>query len=411
MIGRADGTNNLTLTYNYDNKPELIQKNGINHVQFTYDGYGQRVKKYNYSTGQSVIYFGELYEVRAGLGTIHIFAGNKRVASVFSDGRTQFYHVNHLGSASVITDQNGDRKERIEYFPFGTYREVVDYDTNFPDVFYTFTGQEDDDDLGLYNFKARSYDPLLGKFISPDSLVPKPNDPQSFNRYSYCLNNPLKLIDPTGRAGDAFHFGTTYELAVNEGISEDLAYIMALSCQSVDSGKTNPFPFVGDQSYHFNTGDPANKGTILDSRAIHTIESFNEADYNIQEGNIETAAEAFGKGLHSGVQDMPTHSPYEYTVIPGFFYAHLFTPADDPDINLEGHQTAYEWTQEMMHAWTKAVENGKSITKAYADLVNSNQQQSTFNQTQSNPISPSSSSDSYSDLGYALYGWETGNYY
>lgn len=78
--------------------------------------------------------------------------------------------------------------------PTGTY----DFDINFPDVFYTFTGQEEDDELGLYNFKARLYDPVLGRFISPDAIVPNPENPQSLNRYSYCLNNPLRYIDPKG---------------------------------------------------------------------------------------------------------------------------------------------------------------------------------------------------------------------
>ena len=194
----------LDITYNYDNKPDLIKKNQADHVRFTYDDNGQRVKKYNYSTLQSVLYFGDLYEIRGGAETIHVFAGNNRVASVFLDGTTQFYHTNHLGSSSVVTDQYGERKEQIEYYPFGTYRAVgningtYDFDPNFPDVFYTFTGQEDDDDLGLYNYGARLYDPVLGKFISPDGIVQAPDDPQTLNRYSYARNNPIIYTDPSG---------------------------------------------------------------------------------------------------------------------------------------------------------------------------------------------------------------------
>jgi hypothetical protein len=45
---------------------------------------------------------------------------------------------------------------------------------------------------------ARWYDPALGRFISPDSIVPQPGNPQSLNRYSYVLNNPLKYTDPSG---------------------------------------------------------------------------------------------------------------------------------------------------------------------------------------------------------------------
>ena len=191
-------------------KSNLIKKNGSNFVQFTYDGSSQRVKKYNYTTGQTTLYFGELYETRAGVGTIHLFAGSNRVASVLADGRIQFYHTDHLGSASVITDSNGNRKEQMVYFPFGAYRAVgningtYDYNPSFPDVFYTFTDQEDDDDLGFYNYGARLYDPVLGRFISPDSMVPEPFNPQSFNRYSYTLNNPLRYIDPSGNQYDEY---------------------------------------------------------------------------------------------------------------------------------------------------------------------------------------------------------------
>lgn len=134
----------------------------------------------------------------------YLFAGSKRIATVFLDGTTQFYHTNHLGSSSVITDQYGGKKEQIEYYPFGLYRAVghingtYDFDPNFPDVYYTFTGQEDDDDLGLYNYGARLYDPVLGRFISPDSIVQAPDDPQTLNRYSYARNNPLIYVDPSG---------------------------------------------------------------------------------------------------------------------------------------------------------------------------------------------------------------------
>jgi len=58
-----------------------------------------------------------------------------------------------------------------------------------------------DDNTGLYYYNARYYDPEIGRFISPDTIVPNPANPQSLNRYSYCLNNPLKYIDPSGHGG------------------------------------------------------------------------------------------------------------------------------------------------------------------------------------------------------------------
>jgi RHS repeat-associated protein len=62
---------------------------------------------------------------------------------------------------------------------------------------YTYTGQLDSG-LGLMYYAARFYDGALGRFISPDTIVPEPGNPQALNRYSYVLNNPLRYTDPTG---------------------------------------------------------------------------------------------------------------------------------------------------------------------------------------------------------------------
>jgi len=212
MIQRVKDGVTLNILYNYENKPTVIKNEYTDYVSFSYDGNGQRVKKV--SNSNTVLYFGESYEVRNGIATLHLFAGNKRVVSLRFDGsdpdpnkpRLQFHHGNHLGSASVVTDSNGDIKQRIEYFPFGTYRitdppgpqGTWDFDTEFPNANYTFTDHEDDDELGFYNYGARLYDPVIGRFISPDRVVQAPENPQTLNRYSYCLNNPLIYTDPSG---------------------------------------------------------------------------------------------------------------------------------------------------------------------------------------------------------------------
>ena len=63
-----------------------------------------------------------------------------------------------------------------------------------------FTGQRLDG-TGLYYYNARYYDPTIGRFISADSVVPDEANPQSLNRYSYVLNNPLRYNDPSGHGG------------------------------------------------------------------------------------------------------------------------------------------------------------------------------------------------------------------
>jgi RHS repeat-associated protein len=65
------------------------------------------------------------------------------------------------------------------------------------------------DDLGLVHMNGRIYDPLLGRFLSPDPIIQFPNDLQNYNRYTYALNNPLKYTDPTGNANFLIHFLST----------------------------------------------------------------------------------------------------------------------------------------------------------------------------------------------------------
>jgi RHS repeat-associated protein len=72
-----------------------------------------------------------------------------------------------------------------------------------------FTGHIQLDEVGLIHMKGRIYDPWIGRFISPDPTVKYPYNSQSLNRYSYCLNNPLRYIDPSGFTEESTSGGTT----------------------------------------------------------------------------------------------------------------------------------------------------------------------------------------------------------
>jgi RHS repeat-associated protein len=117
------------------------------------------------------------------------------------DGGTptiSYYHSDHLGSSSVITDQSGQQVAHYEYSPYGaiTVNELANGQTGQPANYY-FTGKELDA-TGLYFYGARYYDPEIGRFITADTIVQAPYDPQSLNRYAYCRNNPLNYVDPSG---------------------------------------------------------------------------------------------------------------------------------------------------------------------------------------------------------------------
>ncbi|MFA4889909.1 MAG: RHS repeat-associated core domain-containing protein, partial [Candidatus Omnitrophota bacterium] len=159
---------------------------------FAYDGDGGRVKKT--TSFDSTTYIGSLYEVTGSLKTKFIFAGSNRICAVDSSGNSSYYHSDHLGSSNVTTDKTGKALSLLEYRPYGTLSKATG--TSYPK--HRFTGKELDSSTGLYFYGARYYDPQLGRFISADTIVQSPYDPQSLNRYSYCRNNPINYVDPTG---------------------------------------------------------------------------------------------------------------------------------------------------------------------------------------------------------------------
>ena len=105
-----------------------------------------------------------------------------------------YLHGDHLGSVSVVTDNDRRVLSRQDYTPWGEAR-----GGDITQTTLDFTGQRKDG-TGLLYYGARYYDPALGRFLSPDSVAPDKGNPQTRNRYSYVLNNPLKLKDPTGHA-------------------------------------------------------------------------------------------------------------------------------------------------------------------------------------------------------------------
>jgi len=102
-----------------------------------------------------------------------------------------------------MSTSTGTVDSTISYFPFGLTG------TGSVNTTKEFTGQRLDA-TGLYYYNARYYDPQIGRFISPDSAGQDLNNPQTLNRYSYCSNNPLKYIDPSGHS-----FGSFIKSAVN----------------------------------------------------------------------------------------------------------------------------------------------------------------------------------------------------
>jgi RHS repeat-associated protein len=86
---------------------------------------------------------------------------------------------------------------QARYLPYGEER----WGTGVLPTDFGYTGQRSEG-FGLYDYNARYYSPGLGRFVSADTIVPEPANPQNFNRYAYGLNNPLRYTDPSGHQGE-----------------------------------------------------------------------------------------------------------------------------------------------------------------------------------------------------------------
>ena len=173
---------------------------GSGTTSYLYDYTGARVQK---SSATSVTtYISRLYDVTDGTVTKHIFAGGRRIASNVG-GNIYYYHPDHLGSLNIATDTSGNQAQAVSYYPFG----AVLTNSGTVDLPYKFTGKQLDLETGFYYFGARYYDPAQGRFITPDTIVQSPGDPQSLNRYAYARNNPLAFVDPTGHGFFSELFG------------------------------------------------------------------------------------------------------------------------------------------------------------------------------------------------------------
>ncbi len=174
---------------------------------FIYDGDGVMVKQIN-PDGSKLIMIGGVYqETRSAANAltewrVYYFAGGAmRVYDGTSDN-LYFVHKDHLGSASVVTDDAGNIVDSQRYMPFGEPRLAG---TSLP-TDRLYTGQRDLPTLGLMDYKARMYSPSLGRFIQPDTVTP--SGPQGLSRYAYVNNNPVKYRDPSGHCGEVTYVGS-----------------------------------------------------------------------------------------------------------------------------------------------------------------------------------------------------------
>jgi RHS repeat-associated protein len=194
-----DGSN--TLTWDGENRA-TSSVNGSNSGNYFYDGNGLRIKKvavingvttttiYVFSGTQVIAEYDNGAAV-ASPSREHIYSGRQKIATI--QGATTTYQHSDLLSARILTDINGNLVGQRGHFPYGE----TWYETGTLTK-VKFTTYERDDDSGNDYAMDRTYANRLGRFSSVDPLTGNMSDPQSLNRYTYALNDPINLVDPLG---------------------------------------------------------------------------------------------------------------------------------------------------------------------------------------------------------------------
>src|SRR5690554_5693931 len=108
-----------------------------------------------------------------------------------------WYHPDHLGSSSYITNLNGEISQHMEYLPFG--ETLVEEHLNSNNSPYKFNAKEYDSETGNYYYGARYYSPKYNLMLSVDPLYEMF---PGISPYAYVLNNPIRYTDPTGMAAE-----------------------------------------------------------------------------------------------------------------------------------------------------------------------------------------------------------------
>jgi RHS repeat-associated protein len=187
-------------TYEWDGDGRLVgvtKTNAAATVRYGYDADGHRVVK-DTDAGRTV-YAGPLVEIDTFGEFLRTYqAGGRLIARSHLTWGVWYYSLDPQGSVKTITGDAGLWVQFYSYGPFGTSHPYQPGDSNE----IRYAGARQDRDTGLLALGARDYDPALGRFLAPDSVVPDPLRATAYDHYAYGYNDPVNTVDPTGHAPD-----------------------------------------------------------------------------------------------------------------------------------------------------------------------------------------------------------------
>ena len=249
-VENTDGkipTEALNTSFNDFGKIQLIEDAGKNlRLDISYGPDLERWHSELSENGKDVrstIYAGPYEKVSENGETREIFYLDGNTIAIRENGTVKNYHAftDNLGSILSVVDENGTKVFDASYDAWGKQTVTL----NTIGLHRGYTGHEMLGEFDIINMNGRLYDPVLGRFFSPDNYVQMPDNSQNFNRYSYCLNNPLKYTDSSGDlfgiddaiiAFAAFNMASSMMQAAFEGKSVWKAGVLSLLSSGASYG-------------------------------------------------------------------------------------------------------------------------------------------------------------------------------
>ena len=230
LTSKTDLVSGEETTYSYDHRDRLVRAvqtttNGIilSETEFTFDALGRRIAKTVNGQTLHTVYDGDHawadFDSEGAVAARYLFG--ERTDQILARSRageqTAWYLTDARGSVRGLTDVQGNLLTHIDYDAFGAVRSVTD-----PTAIdrFLFTGREWDAELEMYYYRARFYDPGIGRFTSEDPLWFAANDT---NLTRYVFNDPLNQTDPTGLASALEYVGIITFLAAYVGAAAGVA--------------------------------------------------------------------------------------------------------------------------------------------------------------------------------------------
>ena len=192
-----DTTGSASLGYQHDGSHARIREvSSISGTTYYLGAYEEHTRKADNVLEQR--HYLNTPEGIVGVATLRYASANQPALPPDQARSLGYWHKDHLGSVVAITSETGALKQTFAYDPWGN-RTNPGLATGEPYAEERgYTGHEHLTEVRLIHMNGRVYDPVAGRMLQADPVVQDPMGSQSYNRYSYVLNNPLVYTDPSG---------------------------------------------------------------------------------------------------------------------------------------------------------------------------------------------------------------------